>query len=190
MIPQPTKSIILSAVRDYQGVHCIQLKKKKVALLLQYADLIIIQLLYNLQINPEFWHSMRLKRGLYLIYAESFQADMVKVSIGEDSVTIKLEGAKSFFALKSKIVIPLDNIAKVSTEKIKPIWFPRMRLGTHLPGAFMVGTFWLKGDKTFLFVKDFSKCIPFHLKNHEYSSVIVQVYGDKEALASRIRNKI
>lgn len=98
MIPQPTKSIILSAARDHQGVHCIQLKK--MALLLQYADLIIMQLLYNLQINPEFWHCMRLERGLYLIYAESFQADMVKVSIGEDSVTLKLEGAKRFFCFE------------------------------------------------------------------------------------------
>lgn len=40
---------------------------------------------------------------------------MVKVSVGKDSVTIKLEGTKKFFALKSKIVIPLDNIEKVST---------------------------------------------------------------------------
>lgn len=115
---------------------------------------------------------------------------MLKVAVGKDGITLKLEGTKKFLALKSKIVIPLDNIAKVSTEKIKPIWFPRMRLGTHLPGAFMAGTFWLKGGKTFLFVKDFSKCITFHLKNHEYSRVIVQMDEDKEVVASRIRNKI
>lgn len=115
---------------------------------------------------------------------------MVNVSVGKDAVTLKLEGAKKFFALKSKIVIPLDNLAKVSTEQVKPVWLPRMRLGTHVPGAFMAGTFWLKGGKTFFFVKDFSKCITLHLKNHEYSKVIVQVDEDKEAVASRIRNTI
>ena len=115
---------------------------------------------------------------------------MLKVAVGKDGITLKLEGTKKFLALKSKIVIPLDNLARVSTEQVKPIWIPRMRIGTHIPGAFMAGTFWLKGGKTFLFVKDFSKCITIHLKNHEYSRVIVQVDEDKEVVASRIRNKI
>jgi hypothetical protein len=115
---------------------------------------------------------------------------MVNISVGKDNVTLKLEGAKKFFALKSRIVIPLDNIAKVSTEKVKPIWLPRMRIGTHVPGAFMAGTFWLKSGKIFFFVNDRSKCITLHLKNHEYSRVIVQVDENKEALASKIRNRI
>jgi hypothetical protein len=116
---------------------------------------------------------------------------MVKVSVGKDSVTLKLEGAKKFFALKNKIVIPLDNLAKVSTEQVKSIWLPRMRIGTHVPGAFMAGTFWLKEGKTFFFVKDFSKCITLYLKNHEYSKVIVQLdEEDKEAVASRIMDAI
>jgi len=46
---------------------------------------------------------------------------MVDVSVGKDSITIKIEGAKKFFALKSKIEIPLDNIAKVSTEQGRPV---------------------------------------------------------------------
>ncbi len=116
---------------------------------------------------------------------------MVKVSIGKDKLTIKLDGTKKILALKSKIVIPLRNVAKVSTEQVKPIWLPRMRIGTHVPGAFMAGTFWLKGGKTFFFVKDFSECITIHLQNHEYSKVIVQVdENDKEVVASRIRNRM
>jgi hypothetical protein len=111
---------------------------------------------------------------------------MVDVSVGKDSITIKIEGAKKFFALKSKIEIPLDNIAKVSTEQVRPVWLPRMRIGTHIPGALMAGTFWLRTGKTFYFVKDFSKCITLHLKDHEYSKVIVQV-DDKDTVAHRIR---
>ena len=114
---------------------------------------------------------------------------MVDVSVGKDNVTIKIEGAKNFFALKSKIEIPLDNIAKVSTEQVRPVWFPRMRIGTHIPGELMAGTFWLRTGKTFYFVKNFSKCITLHLKDHEYSKVVVQV-NDKDSVAHRIRAAI
>lgn len=114
---------------------------------------------------------------------------MVKVSVGHDAVTLRLEGAKRFLAVKSRITIPLTNIVKVSTEQVKPLWLPRMRLGAHVPGVFMAGTFWIKQGKTFYFVKDFSKCITLHLKNHEYTRVIVQV-NDKESVAQRIGNAI
>ena len=71
---------------------------------------------------------------------------------------------------------------------MKPVWLPKGRLGTHVPGVFMAGTFWLRKEgKTFYYVRDFSNCITLTLKNHEYSKVIVQVGKDKEALASRIR---
>ncbi len=114
---------------------------------------------------------------------------MVNVTLAKDRITLKLEGAKKFFALKSKIEIPLDNVANVSTDQVKPVWLPRRRIGTHVPGGFMAGTFWLKRDKIFYFAKDFSKCITLHLKNHEYSKVIVQV-DDKATMADRIRSRI
>jgi hypothetical protein len=112
---------------------------------------------------------------------------VVDVSIGKHSIVLNLEGANKFLALKSKIEIPLDNISKVSTEQVRPVWLPRMLIGTHIPGALMAGTFWLKSGKTFYFVKDFSRCIRLHLKNHEYLKVIVQVDDNKETVAQRIR---
>jgi hypothetical protein len=116
---------------------------------------------------------------------------MVSISVGKDVVTIRLEGAKKILAIKSKITIPLDNIVRVSTEQVKPVWLPTGRLGTHVPGVFMAGTFWLrKGGKTFYYVSDFSSCITLTLKNHEYSKVIVQVGKDKETVASEIKAAI
>jgi hypothetical protein len=113
---------------------------------------------------------------------------MVSITVGKDAVTIRLQGAKKLLAIKSKIVIPLENITKVSTEKVKPLWFPEMRIGAHFPGVFMAGTFWLrKGGKTFYYARDFSNCISLSLRNHEYSKVIVQVEKDKEQVADRIR---
>lgn len=113
---------------------------------------------------------------------------MVSISVGKDGITIKLDGAKKILAIKSKITIPLDNIVKVSTERVKPVWLPKSRLGTHVPGVFMAGTFWLrKGGKTFYYVRDFSNCITLTLKDHEYSKVVLEVGKDKEAVASKIR---
>lgn len=116
---------------------------------------------------------------------------MVNISVGKNAVTIKLEGAQKLLAIKSKIIIPLENMKKVSTEQVKPLWFPEMRLGAHFPGVFMAGTFWLrKGGKIFYYVKDFSNCITFTLKNHDYAKVIVEVDCDKDELASRIQDAI
>lgn len=116
---------------------------------------------------------------------------MVNITVGKDGVTIRLHGAKKFLAIKSKIIIPLENITKVSTEHVKPVWFPEMRIGSHLPGVFMAGTFWLrKGGKTFYYAKDFSGCITLTLRNHEYSKVIVEVGKDKEVVADRIKAAI
>ena len=116
---------------------------------------------------------------------------MVSISVGKDGVTIRLDGTKKILAIKSKITVPLGNIIKVSTEQVKPVWLPKSRLGTHVPGVFMAGTFWLrKGGKTFYYVRDFSNCITLTLKDHEYSKVIVQVGKDKEAVASKIKAAI
>ena len=112
---------------------------------------------------------------------------MVKVSVGDDAITLSLEGTRKFLALKGNITIPLENIVKISTEQVKPLWLPRMRLGAHVPGVFMAGTFWVKQGKTFYFVRDFSRCITLHLRSHEYSRVIIQV-DDKESVAQKLRN--
>jgi hypothetical protein len=37
----------------------------------------------------------------------------VSISVGKDTVTIKLQGAKKFLAIKSELIIPLENIKNV-----------------------------------------------------------------------------
>ncbi|HXG07860.1 MAG TPA: hypothetical protein VNI77_11110 [Nitrososphaera sp.] len=46
---------------------------------------------------------------------------MVKVTVGNDSIIINLSEPKKILAIKSKIVIPLKNITKVSTEQVNPL---------------------------------------------------------------------
>jgi hypothetical protein len=113
---------------------------------------------------------------------------MVKVEIGKKEVVFKLEGAQKFLAVKSSVRIPFKKIAGVSTEKAKPLWLAG-RVGTHLPGVFMAGTFWTRQGKTFYYVKDRSKCVTLNLKNHQYKKVVFQV-KNKEFVALRLKEAI
>jgi hypothetical protein len=114
---------------------------------------------------------------------------MVKVSIGKDHVTFSLDTKKEqFLALKKKVSIPLDNIADVSTENVKPKWLS-IKMGTHLPRGFMAGTFWESKGKAFYYVKDFSKCITLKLRNNDYYKAVFEV-EDKMTTKEEIEKAI
>jgi len=113
---------------------------------------------------------------------------MVKVEIGKDHVVFKLEGAQKFLALKNSVRIPLKNIESVSSETVKPLWLAA-RIGTHMPGVFMAGTFWTGEGKTFYYVRNRSKCVTLKLKDHGYSKVVFEV-DDKESVTRDLRKVI
>lgn len=113
---------------------------------------------------------------------------MVNVEIGKKEVVFRLKGAQKFLAVKSNVRIPFKNIASVSTEKVKPLWLAS-RVGTHLPGVFMAGTFWTRQGKTFYYAKDRSKCITLQLRNHQYKKVVFEV-NNKELVALRLKKAI
>ena len=113
---------------------------------------------------------------------------MVNVEVEKDHIVITLGSKEKFLALKQKIAIPREKIVSVSTERAKPSWIS-FKMGTHVPKGFMAGTFWTRKGKAFYYVRDFSKCITLHLKDHEYSKVVIEV-DDKEATAERLRKEI
>ncbi len=113
---------------------------------------------------------------------------MVNVTTGKGEVVITLDTREKLLALKHKVSIPIKNIVSVSTERAKPSWLS-IKMGTHIPKGLMAGTFWTRRGKTFYYVRDFSKCITLHLKDHEYSKVVVEV-DDKEAVAKELRKDI
>ena len=113
---------------------------------------------------------------------------MVQVEIGKKEVVFRLEAAQKFLAVKNSVRIPFTKIVDVSTEKVKPLWLA-VRMGTHLPGLFMAGTFWTRQGKTFCYVKDRSKCITLNLKNHQYKKIVFQV-RNKESVAIRLKEAV
>jgi hypothetical protein len=101
-------------------------------------------------------------------------------------VLITLDTKEKLLAVRRRISIPKKNIVSVSTEKAKPSWLS-FKMGTHVPMGFMAGTFWTRRGKAFYYVRDFTKCITLHLKDHEYSKVVIEV-DDKEAAAKDLRS--
>jgi hypothetical protein len=70
----------------------------------------------------------------------------------DDELTIELQGAEKFWALKSKLVIPRANITDLQWQP--NFTAPRTwRLaGTDLPGNLWAGRFYGSGQKYFLYV--------------------------------------
>jgi hypothetical protein len=91
---------------------------------------------------------------------------MVSITVGKDTVTIRLQGRKNFLRSRARSLFHFKNITKVSIEKVKPLWLPEIRLRVHLPGIFMAGTFWLKRGETFYYVRDLSNCTPATFLNN------------------------
>jgi hypothetical protein len=114
---------------------------------------------------------------------------MVKIGVGKNDVVITLDAKEKFLAMKRRVAIPKWNIVSVSTERAKPSWLS-FKMGTHFfPKGFMAGTFWTRKGKAFYYVGDFSKCVTLHLKNHEYSKVVIQV-DDKEQVAKELKEAL
>lgn len=95
---------------------------------------------------------------------------------------------KSFWPQKRKIAIRKESIVSVSTENVRPSWFS-FKVGTHVPRGFMAGTFWTAKGKVFYYVRDLKKSVTLHLKDHEYSRVVIQV-DDKETVAKDLENAL
>lgn len=113
---------------------------------------------------------------------------MVKAEFERDRVVFRFNGLQKFLAMKRTLNIPFGSIERVSTEKVKLLWYAR-RLGTHVPKIFMAGTFWIEEGKSFWYVKNRSKCITLRLRNHEYSKVVIEV-DDKENIGYRLTRSI
>jgi len=111
---------------------------------------------------------------------------MVNIGVGKDCVVIALDAKEKLLAIKRKIAIRKKSIVSVSTENVRRSWLSFM-IGIHLPRGFIVGAFWTKKGMAFYYVRDFSKCVTLHLKDHEYSKVVIQVH-DKETVTKDLEN--
>jgi hypothetical protein len=103
-----------------------------------------------------------------------------------DSLVIEPTGWNKLLSLRNKIEIPFQDIVSVEHDHRLAengpvgIRFP----GSNIPGVYLAGTFWrFWGDRkvrSFWIRRHAEKCITFHLRDHHFDYVTVEV-GDPEA---------
>lgn len=101
---------------------------------------------------------------------------MVEINFENGNVIFEILGFHKFFAFKSRIIIPRENIVKVHKEPLEFKFWRGIRLpGTHVPGLITAGTFKYKGKKLFWDVSKRHNIIVVDLKNEKYDQLNIEV---------------
>src|SRR5215469_14314829 len=110
------------------------------------------------------------------------------ITLTPDALIIDIEGTDKLWALKSRLQVPLANVAAVApAESEAREWLHGIRLGgTHMPGVITAGRFYPHGKWVFWDVHDPAKAIGIELRNEHYSKLIVEV-GNPEHQISQVR---
>jgi hypothetical protein len=110
------------------------------------------------------------------------------ITLTPDTLIIDIEGTDKLWALKSRLQVPLANVAAVApAESEAREWLHGIRLGgTHIPGVITAGRFYSHGKWVFWDMHDPAKAICIELRNEHYSKLIVEVDNPEDQI-SQIR---
>jgi len=107
--------------------------------------------------------------------------------INDDTLVVHVEDADRFWALKSRLEIPLEHVAgaRSAVDEARD-WLHGVRLGgTHIPGVISAGRFYGDGQMVFWDVHDPEKAIGVELRDERYSRLVLEV-DDPEGDIPRI----
>lgn len=115
---------------------------------------------------------------------------MADLQIVENKLIVHIRGVDKFFALASRLEVPLEHISsvEVNPDETHQIWHG-LRVGTNLPGVITAGRFLQSGGWAFWDVHDPNSSIAIYLHDDSYARVVIGV-DDPEAAATAIRAAI
>lgn len=121
---------------------------------------------------------------------------MTIVEVIGDNLSIKVQGLDKFWALKSRLTIPLSHVrgATIDPGIIKE---PRglRSPGTYVPGVIVAGTYHRDGQRTFWNVRDATKAVVIELADETYQRLVIEVQDPRhtvdviEASIERVRRQ-
>ena len=116
---------------------------------------------------------------------------MAEIEITPTSLVVHITGADQFFALKSRLEVPLEHIAGVdaSVPEARQIWHGLRMGGTNLPGVITAGRYLQHGEWAFWDVHDPDKAIAIRLHDEHYAKLVIGV-DDPAATAIAIASAI
>lgn len=101
---------------------------------------------------------------------------MVAVRVKHDSAVFEVLGWHKFWALRSRIEVPLAHIRAVRKDRSVIRGWTGWRLpGTYVPGIIIAGTYYRGGKKRFYDVCNPERAIVVELENEPYHELIVEV---------------
>jgi len=105
---------------------------------------------------------------------------MVEISIKGDALHLDILGWSRLLGLRRGLDIPLKSIRRVSITDPLPRfrWGDIRVLGTSLPGAIAVGTFWMGSPHRWTFLdvrKKGSELLSLDLEGYRFGRVVVEV---------------
>jgi len=106
---------------------------------------------------------------------------MVDIDIEDGVATFRITGLHKLWALKSSIVVPVQDIVAVDGAEAVPRWAGWRIAGTWLPGVITAGTFRKEGAWTFWDVAQSQAAIVLTLRGHRYSRLIIEVARPDDA---------
>ena len=113
---------------------------------------------------------------------------MAEVELTNTSLIVHIRGADRFFAMKSRLEVPLQHIASVepAPEEARKVWHGLRIGGTNLPGVITAGRFVEHGEWAFWDVHDPESAIAVHLLDESYAKLVIGV-DDPAATIEAIR---
>jgi hypothetical protein len=112
---------------------------------------------------------------------------MVNIHIENGVVTFRIAGVHKLWALKSRIVVPVQDIVAVDGSEAAPRWAGWRIAGTWMPGLITAGTFRQDGQWTFWDVAHSPAAIVVTLRGHWYSRLIIEVARPDDARQLLVR---
>ena len=118
-------------------------------------------------------------------------ARMAEIELTATTLIVHIRGADQFFALKSKLEVPLKHIAGIDVRPpdAGQIWHGLRVGGSNLPGVITAGRFLQHGQWAFWDVHDPDKAIAIRLHDERYGKLVVGV-DLPDATAEAIRAAI
>ena len=101
---------------------------------------------------------------------------MARVSIGDGTLVVEMEGLHKAWAMRSRIEIPLANVRGATLDPgivhgSKGI----KRLGTHMPGVITAGSFQHEGDRVFWDVRNPAGAVVIELADEDFTRLVIEV---------------
>ena len=97
----------------------------------------------------------------------------MRLSIVKNYLCISFSLSKKILSVKGSFKIPIKNIKKVTTEKLKPTWKEVRAPGTFIPGLIKAGTYYTDSGKQFCYVTKGKGILNIELKNESYKRIVL-----------------